>query len=142
MILLDANVLIYAVGGEHPLKPVAADLVSLAHELPLRTTRGAIEEFAHAYARRGRPRSDTVDYVVAWSEAFDPILVPSEEDFSAAFDLWQKFERLDVFDAFLAAIALRTEAPLISADRAYADVADLKFLDLADPDLLERLAPN
>ncbi len=139
MILLDTNVLIYAVGGEHDLQAVAADLVSLAHTLQLRTTRDVIGEFAHAFARRGRSRQDTTEYVVNWCEAFSPIIVPSEEDFSVAFDLWQEHRRLDVFDATLAAAALRLDAHLVSADRAYADVPGLNFVELADPDLLEKL---
>lgn len=139
MILLDTNVLVYAIGEEHDLKGVAADLVSLAHEFPLRTTRDVIGEFAHAFARRGRSRQDTTDVVVGWCEAFSPIIVPSEEDFAVAFDLWSEHQRLDVFDATLAATALRLDAQLVSADGAYGDVPGLAYVHLADPDLAEKL---
>jgi predicted nucleic acid-binding protein len=139
MILLDTNVLVYALGRDHALKPVAADLLSFADQLPLRTTRDTVVEFAHAFARGGRPRDYALAAAQRWYELLGPVIETADEDVAAGFDLWVALPALDVFDAILAATALRIEASLVSADPAYADVPGLKFVDLADPDLHERI---
>jgi predicted nucleic acid-binding protein len=139
LILLDTNVLVYGVGRDHPLKPVAADLLSLVDTHPLRTTRDTVAEFAHAFARAGRARAYSLEIANSYFELLGPVVETTDEDVVTGLDLWVAYEALDVFDAVLAATALRFDALLVSADRAYADVSDLRFLDLADPDLFDRL---
>lgn len=139
MILVDANVLVYALGGEHRLQAVARDTLELAPTVPLRVTPRALEEFAHAFARRGRSRSSAVELVGEWSASLGPVEHASEEDIAEAFALWAQHPGLQTADALLAATAMRHDAQLLSADRAFADVTGLRYVDLADPDLAERL---
>ncbi len=51
MIFVDANVLMYAVGGEHPLRSEARDFFvrSAEEELPLVTSAEVLQELLHAY---------------------------------------------------------------------------------------------
>ncbi|MBA2608248.1 MAG: type II toxin-antitoxin system VapC family toxin [Actinobacteria bacterium] len=137
MILLDTNVLIYAIGAEHPMKAVAADLLELANDRPLRVTRLTVEEFVHVWARSGRTRQQAVSIASEYFVLFGPVEENADEDTMDGFELWQAHPQLDLSDAFLAAVAIRTEALLVSADRAYAGVDGLRWIDLADPDLLE-----
>lgn len=139
MILLDTNVLVYAVGRRHALQPVAADLVSLAGQLPLRTTRRVVEEFANVFARAGRSRKEAVARAHDWFAALGPVVPIEDDDVSAGLDLWQRHSGLQQFDATFAATARRLDATLVSADRAYASVAGLRWVDLADPNLLDTL---
>ncbi len=59
MILLDTSVLVYAVGGEHPLREPCRRVVNEigAGRLAATTTVEVIQEFAHVRARR-RGRTD------------------------------------------------------------------------------------
>ncbi len=139
MIFLDSNVLVYAVGRDHHLQASAVDLVGVADGHPLRVTPRVLEEFVHVYARGGRTRTHAVELAGEWAASFGPVEHPSEEDVAMAFDLWAAHGALQVADALLAATAIRLEAQLISADRGYADVPGLDWIDLADPDLLERI---
>src|SRR5687768_5203562 len=100
----------YSVGGAHPLKPVAADLVSFAHLGRFRVTPRVLEEFAFVYARRGRARAEAVGLVGDFGSSFAPIEHASEEDLAAGFDLWASHPRLDLADALLSATALRHDA--------------------------------
>lgn len=139
MILLDTNVLVYAVGRDHALQPVAADLVSLAGQLPLRTTRRVVEEFGHVFARAGRSRKEAVARAHDWFDALGPVVPIEDDDVEVGLDLWQRHPGLHLFDATLAAAARRLDATLVSADRAYSAVAGLTWVDLADPNLLDEL---
>lgn len=139
MILLDSNVLMYAVGGDHALKPVAAVLVSFGYLGRFRVTPRVLEEFAFVYARRGRARSEAVELVGAWASSFAPVEHLSEEDLAAGFDLWSVHPRLDLADALLAASALRHEAQLVSADVGFGSVPALRFVNLASLDLRAEL---
>lgn len=142
MILLDTNVLVYAVGRDHALQPVAADLVSLAGQLPLRTTRRVVEEFAHVFGRGGRSRKEAAARARDWFDALGPVVSIEDDDVAAGFDLWQKHSGLHLFDATFAAAARRLDATLVSADRAYAGVAGLTWVDLAEPNLLDSLGAS
>ena len=48
-----------------------------------------------------------------------------------ALDLYERHEELDAFDALLAAVALRERvSALVSADRAFAKIRKLPFVEL------------
>src|SRR3989442_12437646 len=61
VIVLDPNVLLYALGGEHPAREPARRLFDAVGEgrLNATTTVDVIQEFAHVYSRR-RPRAEAV----------------------------------------------------------------------------------
>ncbi len=142
MILLDTNVLVYAVGRPHQLAEVAADVVAMSDAGGMRITPRVLEEFAYVYARRDRGRDLARELCWEWSAILGPIEHATEEDLAMALDLWADNARLQFADALLAAQAVRLDATLVSADKAFAEVEKLRFVDLADPELQERLQPN
>ena len=142
MILLDTNVLSYAVGEDHPLRERCRRI--LAHgrsdATELATTVEVLQEFAHVRSRRrSRDRTISMARLFAGSLA---IVTASEDDVDHGLELFVKHQRLDAFDAVLAAVALRHDAPLVSADRAFAGVPGLRHIDPATPDLDALLVGN
>lgn len=133
MIILDTTVLAYAVGDEHPLRAPARWILS-AHQrraIEATTTVEVIQEFMHLRARR-RTRDDAAALALSFTDAFD-VLSTSAEDLRVAADLFTRQERLGAFDAMLAAVAIRVRAEaIVSADRAFADIGVLRWIDLAD----------
>lgn len=61
VIFVDTNVLMYAVGGEHPLRPEARSffLKSVEEQRPLATSAEVLQELLHAYLPVGR--TETLD---------------------------------------------------------------------------------
>ena len=133
MILLDTTVLVYAVGGAHPLAAAGRLVVERARTGDLRanTTPEVIQEFAHVRARR-RSRQDALELARAFSTLLAPLQLVGPGHLESGLALWSKAASLGPFDAVLAAVALSLEAELISADRAFADVPGLRWRSLAD----------
>ena len=120
MIVLDTTVLAYAIGTEHPLREPSRRLLEAIGEgaVTATTTVDVIQEFVHGHARR---------YVTLLA----PLLSPAEADLAAGLQLFERQERLDAFDAVLAATAMAHEAKaFVSADRAFASVRRLPFVEL------------
>lgn len=127
MIVLDTNVLVYAVSDRHPLVAPSRRLVSEIVGGRVRGTTSAdvIQEFAHVRARR-RSKADAVSEARDYVSLLSPLLVTGEDDVRRALGLFERHDNLDSFDAVLAAAALRLDADaLVSADRAFADVPRL-----------------
>ncbi len=132
MILVDTTVLSYAVGAEHPLREPCRRLF-LAHadgRIEATTTIEVIQEFTHVRARR-RSRPDAVTLARHYMAALS-LLVTRAEDLDLALTLFERQAALGAFDSMLAAVALnqRLEA-LVSADRAFGEVPDLRWVDPA-----------
>lgn len=65
-----------------------------------------------------------------------PLLTPGEAELAVGLQLFAEHEGLGMFDAVLAATAMAAGAVgLVSADRAFAGVRGLTYLDLAGPDV-------
>lgn len=142
MIVLDTTVLAYAVGTEHPLREPSRRLLKALGEgtVTASTTVDVIQEFAHGYARR-RPRADAAAQARRYATLLAPLLSPTEADLAAGLQLFEKQERLDAFDAVLAATTIAHEAKaLVSADRAFASVRRLPFVELGSPEFNALLA--
>jgi predicted nucleic acid-binding protein len=132
VIFLDTTVLVYAVGGGHPLAEPARRLVSSVEAGRLRatTTPEVIQEFVHVRARR-RPRADAADLGRAFATLLSPLISPDEDDLRLGLELFRASESLGAFDGVLAATALRRAADgLVSADAAFGGVAELRHLSL------------
>ncbi len=124
MIVVDTTVLVYAVGTEHPLKEPCKSLISNRMD-SLTTTAGVIQEFVHVRSRR-RPRSEAVALAAAYLNLFSPLLDVPEPAVRDALDLLEEHQDLGAFDAVLAATARMAGCEaLVTADRAFASVADL-----------------
>lgn len=136
MILLDTTVLGYAVGAEHPLREPCRRLLR-AHgdgRVEAATTIEVVQEFAHVRARR-RSRADAVTLARHYIAGLR-LLVTCAEDLELGLTLFERHPALGAFDAALAAVALNHGADaLVSADRAFGQVPNLRWVDPATPDL-------
>ena len=133
MIVLDATVLVYAVGGDHPLASPCRRLVDAVGRGHVRatTTAEAIQEFAHVRARR-RTRADAAQLGRAYVELLSPLLPVSGDAVVRGLRLFERHPALGAFDAVLAAAALEAGAEaLVSADRAFGSVRGLPWVDPA-----------
>jgi predicted nucleic acid-binding protein len=133
VIVLDTTVLVYAVADNHALRDPARALLAAAADGSLRatTTPEAIQEFAHVRARR-RDRGDAAALAGSYADLLSPLLEVGEADLREGLRYFERSADLGAFDAVLAAVALRVGATaLVSADRAFATVRGLRFVDLA-----------
>jgi predicted nucleic acid-binding protein len=139
MIVLDTTVLAYAVGGDHPLREPCRRLL-MAHgdgRVEATTTVEVIQAFVHIRARR-TGRSEAVRVARQFRAAFS-LLVATPDDLERGLGLFERSPALGAFDAVLAAIAMdRGAEALVSADRAFASVPGLHWVDPTMP-ALERL---
>ncbi|MEX1164563.1 MAG: type II toxin-antitoxin system VapC family toxin [Nitriliruptor sp.] len=140
MILLDTTVLIYAVGGDHPLRGPAAALVDAVGSGELRgtTTVEVIQEFTRVRARR-RGREDAASLASELVTLLSPLTTVTSSDLVAGLRRFRGAESLGCFGAVLAAAAHRTGAVLVTADRVLlAELDDAVALDDAPRILLGR----
>lgn len=136
MILLDTSVLAYATGGEHPLRAPCQRILDLhgSGTIHATTTVEVLQEFLHIGSRR-RPRSEVVTLTRAYRDAFD-LITTQPTDLDRALELYEQHTDLGPFDAVLAAVALERRAEaLVSADRAFAAVPGLRWVDPGSRDL-------
>ncbi len=143
MIVLDTTVLVYATGGDHPLREPCRRIVQAVADgqLAATTTVEVVQEFAHVRARR-RSRADAVELAGAYADLLAPLLPVTLGELHAGLGLYRTSDRLGAFDAVLAAAALAAQArALVSADTAFGTVSRLAhvFPDAAGIDeLLDR----
>lgn len=85
MIVLDTTVLVYAVGGDHPLAGPCRRLVDAIGEgrLEATTTAEVIQGFVHVRARR-RTRHDAAELGRSYAELLSPLLAVSADASSSA----------------------------------------------------------
>lgn len=142
MILLDTTVLVYAVGDEHPLRAACRAIVGAigAGELAATTTVEVIQEFVHVRSRR-RGRADAAMLGASFVDLLSPLLSPSDRELRHGLELFTGNERLGAFDAVLAASTIGADhvVSIVSADRAFATVRGLRYLDPADDRAVEQL---
>jgi uncharacterized protein len=142
VIVLDTTVLVYAVGGDHPLSDPCRRVIEAIGDGRLRatTTAEVIQEFTHVRARR-RDRGDAARHARAYAELLSPLIIVGEDELKAGLRLFEGHEDLGAFDAVLAATTLAHDATaLVSADRAFGGVSGLTHIDPAGPDLDPLLA--
>ena len=139
MIVLDTTVLVYAVGTEHSLRVPCRELVELVRDGAVRatTTLEVVQEFAHVRSRR-RPRSEAAERAREYARGLRPLVRPEEEDLFQGLGLFETTSDLGPFDAVLAAITLRRQWALASADRSFGHVVGLTYLDPSSPSFLEQ----
>jgi predicted nucleic acid-binding protein len=135
VIVVDTSVLIYAVGGEHPLRePTLRVVDAVGDGLAATTTAEVIQEFVHVRSRT-HGRDNAIAHGRRWSILLSPLLPVTERELTAGLELYGQ-TRLGAFDAILAAAAVASPArALVSGDRAFAEVRGLSFVDLASPEL-------
>lgn len=127
MIVLDTTVLVYATGGDHPLRAPCRELVAAIADAGVEATTSveAIQEFVHVRARR-RDRADAAALGRAFAELLSPLLAVGRDELQRGIELFERVESLGAFDAVLAAAAIAAGAKaLVSADAAFGRVPDL-----------------
>jgi predicted nucleic acid-binding protein len=136
VILLDTTVLAYAVGEDHPLRAPCRTLLA-AHadgRIEATTTIAVIQEFTHIRSRR-HARDDAALVARSYAAAFD-LLSTTTEDLGLGLDRFERHPELGAFDSILAAVAInRGVEALVSADRAFAAVPALHWVDPGGQDL-------
>ncbi len=132
MILIDTTVLVYAVGGDHPLRDPCRMVIGEigAGHLAATTTIEVVQEFAHVRARR-RGRADARQLALEYVDLLSPLVQPTETDLARGLELFEHHDAVGAFDAVLAAIVLERDhlAGLMSADRAFSTITGLTHLD-------------
>jgi hypothetical protein len=99
MTFVDTNVIMYAVGGEHPLREEAREFFEscLESNLPLCTSAEVLQELLHAYLRAGR--LETLDAALTLAKARIATIWPIElEDVELARALVARFPALGARD--------------------------------------------
>jgi uncharacterized protein len=142
VIVLDTSVLVYAVGGEHPLRGPSVRLIEAIERGTLKatTTVEVVQEFVHVFGRR-RDRQDAARLGRAWAVLLSPLITIGRADLELGLALYENSSRLSAFDAVLASAAVARGADaFVSADDAFGEVAGLRHLDLASPALSDLLA--
>lgn len=137
MIVVDTTVLVYAVGEDHPMREPCRALVTAIAEARLEatTTVEVIQEFVHVRARR-RDRQDAAERGRELLRLLGPLLTPGEAELALGLRLFEEQAVLGSFDAVLAATTMLCGASaLVSADRAFAGVPGLTWLDPAGPEV-------
>ncbi|MBT8405170.1 MAG: type II toxin-antitoxin system VapC family toxin [Gemmatimonadetes bacterium] len=124
MIFIDTSVIMYAVGGEHPLRAPARTLLADAvrDATPLCTSAEVLQELLHAYLGGGRPA--TLDAALELVERTVATVWPVEpEDVRLARTLAHRHPGLSARDLVHRACCLRREVTRIHTfDRALAAV--------------------
>ncbi len=133
MIVLDTTVLVYATGGDHPLRGPARAIVAALGRDAFRatTTVEVLQEFAYVRARRSG-RDEATGLAELFQTLLSPLTVASETDLASGLKIWQATPPLGAFDAVLAATARAHTASLLSADRAFSLVPGLDHVLLDD----------
>jgi hypothetical protein len=137
VIVLDTTVLVYAVGGDHPLKQPCRGLVEAIADdrVEATTTVEVIQEFVHVRARR-RDRRDAADRGRELLRLLGPLITPGDAELALGLRLFEEYDGLGMSDAVLAASAMQSGADaLVSADRAFAAVRGLTHLDPSGPEV-------
>jgi predicted nucleic acid-binding protein len=137
VIVVDTTVLVYFLGGEHPLREPCRRFMAAvrAGQVQATTTVEVIQDLVHVRSRR-RPRAEVVRQARNFARFLTPLLRPTAEDLSHGLSLFQAHTELGAFDAVLAATAIgRGAEALVSADRAFAAVGGLRHVDPASPEM-------
>lgn len=135
MIVVDTTVLIYAVGSEHPLREPSRRLVEALRRgrLHATTTAEVIQEFAHVRARR-RGRRNAASLARDYAKLLAPLLATEPAHVPDALALFERNERLDAFDALLAATAMAAgPEAFVSADTAFGALPGLRHVAPGTP---------
>lgn len=134
MIVVDTTVLVYAVGSDHELREPCREIVTAVRDGVVRatTTPEVVQEFAHVRGRR-RDRSDAAALASDFALLLSPLIVVDDQDLREGLALYPDHDALGAFDVVLAAAAIRRDvAALVSADRAFATIDALPYVDPAD----------
>ena len=130
---LDTNIVMYAVGKEHPLKaPCAAVLRALeGSEIKAVTSVEVLQEIVHRYQVTGR--LDLAQRIVGDLKVLCEEILPVDlVDLEQAVSLLRAYPAISARDALHVAVMRRHGIEqILSTDRHFDDVAEIRRLDPA-----------
>jgi len=131
LILIDTNVLMYSFGKDDPYRRASTQVLEAVanEELDANIDTEALQEILYFYSRRGE-RDWGLRVFDALLRVFAAPLPIAREDAVVARTLMGGYSRLHARDAIHAAVVLNhgLEA-IISADRAFDEISEIKRLD-------------
>jgi predicted nucleic acid-binding protein len=131
LILIDANIFMYAAGSEHPNKaPSASFLLRVARgEVAAAVDTEALQEILHRYRAMGQWAAGRRVYESA--RRIVPVTVPiSVDHLDVAFTLLDTYPSLTARDALHAAVSLQGGAEAIcSYDRDFDAISNLRRIE-------------
>lgn len=134
-VLVDTNVILYAIGGPHPYAEPCRRIVALAGEgrVDMEAPVDLVQEILHHRARRlGDRRQAAADAAAAATLCRLHAVEP--QDASEAARLFADSTRLSARDAVFAAVAIRHGLDtILSADSDFDGLPGLRRLDPAEP---------
>ncbi|MDR7464863.1 MAG: type II toxin-antitoxin system VapC family toxin [Armatimonadota bacterium] len=131
---IDANVPMYAAGGEHPLKaPCVAILEAVARrEMTAVTDAEVLQEMLHRYTAP-QQRQRAAEVCRLFLKVVPDVLPVTREAIERALDLHLRIPHLQARDSLHAAVMLgHGVTRIISADRHFDGVPDLSRIDPAE----------
>jgi predicted nucleic acid-binding protein len=140
-VLVDTNVILYAIGGPHRYAEPCRGILALAGEgrLEMEAPVELVQEILHHRTRRlGDRRQAATDARAA--AALCRLHAVEPQDADKATELFAASTRLSARDAVFAAIAIRHDlTAVLSADGDFDGLSYLRRLDPADPETLREL---
>lgn len=133
-LFVDTAVIMYAAGGDHPLKQPSADIVRriASGDLGGVTSAEVIQEIAHRFVHAGRPEQ-AAQLTTFALDLFSPVLPIGQAVVERLPGLIRRYPSLQARDLIHVATCLeeRIDA-IISPDRGFDKVAELRRIDPAD----------
>jgi predicted nucleic acid-binding protein len=130
---IDANVPMYAVGAEHPLKgPCLAILRAIAEgELDAITDVEVCQEILHRYTSLGE-RERGLQVTRLFIQVMSEILPITKEDLLLSLEIHQRYPSLQARDSLHSAVMRNNGIQfIISADRHFDEVDEIERIDPA-----------
>ncbi len=133
MILLDSNVPLYAFGTAHELRDPCRRIVTAVATGRVTGFLAdiVISEVLHVRAKRS-PRGEVAVLMSNLLAGTTGVLTSNDEVRRQALELFATHPRIGANDALIAALAIHHGVALVSADRGFADVANLVWAPPAD----------
>jgi hypothetical protein len=141
-VLVDTNVILYAIGGPHAYAEPCRQIVALAGEgsLDMEAPVDLVQEVLHHRARRLSDRRQAAADALAVS-ALCRLHPVEPRDAGKAAELFAASERLSARDAVFAAVAVRHGLKtILSADSDFDGFPGLRRVDPADSAAVTELA--
>jgi predicted nucleic acid-binding protein len=130
-VFIDAAVVMYASGAEHPYRDACRAILEAvgAGRLDATTSVEVVQEIGHRYVSIRQPERAR-DLTVATLDLFAPVLPITHAVMRRVPDLMARYPRLDSRDLVHVATCIHEGiSEIISADRAYDAVAEVKRID-------------
>ena len=140
-VLVDTNIILYAIGGPHDYAEPCRGILALAGEggFEMEAPVDLVQEILHHRARRLGDRRQAAADALAAAELCRLHAVEPQDAHKAA-ELFAASSSLSARDAVFAAVALRRDLEtILSADGDFDGLSDLRRLDPADPETVREL---